>query len=507
VSAARVLQVLRDSLALRDLLKPQAVLLAAVSGGSDSMALLYGLHLLQKETGFSLNACHVQHGLRGADSLADEQLVRECCARWEIPLTVHTAQLGGDIHLPGMETRARESRRKFFSETMRQLGAQALLLAHHQDDQTETVLMHLLRGAGGNGLSGMQEAVPCTGGSMLRPLLGLSKTDLRNALTEWKVPYREDGSNREALTPRNALRLQVLPLLEELYPGCTAHMAHTARLLRRDEDALERQAIRLVHENTLYVPGLHAVRTDALRQAHEAIAIRALRLWYAEGLRRAQINPDERQLSAEVSDKLLTFALLGGRDMSDSSQSASVLNLPHQLRAFMGSCWLHLQRQDGSPLCGMHQQETPLSELMNPAVSTLPVGEAPLPGWCGDGASSRLTMTLSAATPELPPQTAMTAYVPLEWLSRCVLRTPCPGDQIHPLGAPGSKPLRRWLTDRKIDAPFRPLLPVVAQDDTILWIPGLCTSQQLAVTPGQPCLCLILTAEPPYLPITTRKGD
>ena len=93
------------------------------------------------------------------------------------------------------------------------------------------------------------------------------------------------------------------------------------------------------------------------------------------------------------------------------------------------------------------------------------------------------------------------------FLPGCMLRTPEAGDRIHPLGAPGAKSLRRWLTDHKIDQPLRAVLPVVARGSEILWIPGLCTSQTLAHTPGTPGLRLTVAEKPLYLPTNTRKGD
>ena len=217
MSASKTLTALRECLQRHQLLSADACLVAAVSGGSDSMALLAALHHLRQEAGFALHACHVQHGLRGDDSLEDERFVRGFCQSMGVPLTVHIADLGGDLRLPGMETRARECRYAFFADEMRRLSANALLLAHHQDDQTETLLMHLLRGAGTNGLAGMRPAAPFACGLLLRPFLSLSKADLLAALTRWNISYREDASNQETLTLRNALRLQVLPLLEQCF--------------------------------------------------------------------------------------------------------------------------------------------------------------------------------------------------------------------------------------------------------------------------------------------------
>lgn len=492
MSASPVTDALRDCLRAQDLFSPSAVLLAAVSGGSDSMALLSGLSRLQTEAGFRLYACHVQHGLRGAESLEDEALVRRWCAQHGIPLTVHTAQLGGDLHAPGMESRARDLRRAFFSETMQSLAAHALLLAHHQDDQAETVLMHLLRGAGANGLSGMQPCTPFGGGLLLRPFLSLSKEALRAAVSAWQVPYREDASNQTTITLRNALRLQALPLLEQLSPGCTERIAQAALLLHQDEQALRHQADAFLRSHALTPgSGFHALPLSPLRRLEPAVAVRALRRWYREGADYAGLSPQERALCAADSQRLLTLS------------PGDFLNLPGQLKVTCTGGWLHLTRQDDAPLAPAPVTETPLFPLSSMAEGNLPLSPWSLPA--PEGSRQPLSLTLSRAVPEHPPTDALTAYLPP--LEHCVLRTPRPGDTIHPLGAPGSKLLRRYLTDRKIDAPFRSCLPVLADGSEILWIPGLCTSQRLVHVPGQACLRLTLNAPPPYLPTPSHKGD
>lgn len=515
VKEGPVLYALYRCLADSGLWKPGAVLLAAVSGGCDSMALLGGLSRLRAEAGFTLHALHVQHGLRGADSLADEQLVRDFCAQHAIPLTVHQADLGGDLHLPGLETRARDCRLAFFAAEMQRLHGDALLLAHHQDDQTETVLMHLLRGAGSNGLAGMRTAGPFAGGLMLRPFLELPKEELRKALREWDVPFREDASNQEAVTLRNALRLQVLPLLEELSPGCGERIARTARLLRRDEETLSGLAIRQIRDHLLLMDGLHAIELEPLRRMDGAVALRALRLWVREGLMRCGSEPEERWLSAQDSEQLLHFVC--------TEEGSDRLNLPRGLQAFRGSRWLHLIRQSGDPLAEAPQQE-PL-----PLLSLLYRGQnrTEHPQTASDIADTRirwqgvllmplallpdglhlLSASLGVHTPAKPPESARTAFVPPDVAERCVFRHPLPGDTIHPLGAPGGKPLRRYLTDRQIDPPFRERLPVLAMGSEILWIPGLCTSQMLAHRPGQRAICISASEMSPYLPKSLCKGD
>lgn len=488
-----VMYALQCSLAQNNLLRPGPVLLAAVSGGSDSMALLSGLMRLRAEAGFTLHALHVQHGLRGDESLADEQLVRDFCAANRIPLTVHQADLGGDLHLPGMETRARDCRLGFFAAEMQRLHGDALLLAHHQDDQTETVLMHLLRGAGSNGLAGMRAAGPFAGGLMLRPFLELPKDELRKALRDWNIPFREDASNQEAMTLRNALRLQVLPLLEELSPGCGGRIARTARLLRRDEETLNGLAIRQIREHLLLMDGLHAIALEPLRQMDGAVALRALRLWVREGLKLCGPEPDERWLSAADSEQLLDFVC--------TEEGSDRLNLPRGLQAFRGSRWLHLIRQNGDPLAEAPLQE-PIPLMSLPEQGGLLIPDRNLPN-----SPHLLSASLNVETPAAPPDSARTAFVPPELAEGCVFRNPLPGDVIHPLGAPGHKPLRRFLTDAKIDPPFRERLPVLAMGSEILWIPGLCTAQTLAHRPGQRIIRIHATETPPYLPQSLCKGD
>ena len=149
----------RRALENAELFREGAGLLCAVSGGADSVVLLHALCRLRAEVGFRLEASHVQHGLRGEASLEDEHFVRALCADLDVPLHVEDAGLSGGMDAPGVEARARESRRAIFARQMDALSMDAVLVAHHRDDQAETVLMRLLRGAGADGLSGMQERV------------------------------------------------------------------------------------------------------------------------------------------------------------------------------------------------------------------------------------------------------------------------------------------------------------------------------------------------------------
>lgn len=450
-------------------------LLCAVSGGGDSVALLYALYLLQEQMGFHLEALHVQHGLRGETSLADEDLVRSLCAQWRVPLTVAQANLNGSMEDPGMETQARNRRRELFEQAMQAKSIPVLLTAHHRDDQAETVLMHLLRGAGLDGLCAMRSATAFGGGTLLRPFLHLGKQELLDWLAAEGIAYRTDESNLQAITPRNHLRLNGMPALAEAFPGAARHMAELADTLQADSDCLNQLADQLYEDSLMAGPGLLSLRKGPLMQAHPAILRRALRRLAREGAAQLGLSPRERSLSRE--DTLALEALA-------SAPVGQALNLPLGLKALCGGAHLFLLRQDDAPL-------------------------SPIPHWEPVAVSSRQRYY------DLPwaqiirregglPDTADVAILPDEVLSQSpVFRAPEPEDIIHPLGAPGSKPLRRFLTDRHIDLPLRPLLTVLAVGHQILWIPGLCTSEALRAAPdGQG---LRLQGAVPFLPHQTKE--
>ncbi len=433
-------------------------LLCAVSGGADSVALLHALCRLRNDAGYTLEAVHVQHGLRGESSLADEQFVRGLCARLNVPLHVERAGLTGGMDDPGAETRARESRRRIFAVQMDALSMDALLTAHHRGDQAETVLMHLLRGAGAEGLCGMQPSAAFGRGVALRPFLSLSKQTLLDALNAEGLSHCEDESNQSAVTPRNALRLNVMPALEKLFPGAEGHIAQAAEALRVDERLLAARAEALLDEALLRLPPVYALNRRSLLDAPEALARRALRAWFASGAALCGVRMEERALSHE--DTRALYALL-------SAPGGTALNLPYGLKTVAGRAHMHLCRQSG--------------EALEPMPGFTPVAVAPgraryvLPG-----------LTLAAqpaqAGGSLPESPSCVVLSPEVLARGPVLRAARPGDRIRPFGAPGAKPLRRCLTDRKIDPFLRPLCFVLAVESDVLWIPRLASAEGLRLT-------------------------
>lgn len=203
----------------------------AVSGGADSMAMLFAMYLLKEKLGIRLAAAHFNHNLRGAESDADETFVRDFCARYDIELFVGSAQVKAGEK--GLEAAAREARYGFFAALPGKIAT-----AHTADDNAETVLLHLVRGTGLKGLGGIAPSR----GNIIRPMLSVTRQEVLEFLEEYHIPHREDSSNQTDAFLRNRLRHHVMPLLKAENPSLAENMSDMALRLRQDEQALQESA-------------------------------------------------------------------------------------------------------------------------------------------------------------------------------------------------------------------------------------------------------------------------
>ena len=251
---------------------PEGRCLIGLSGGADSTALLRILLPMRDAGTVSLEAVHVNHGLRGEASDGDETFVRGLCESAGIPLHVRRVDLAGRQD----ENAARIRRYEAFGEVLRERGIPVLILAHQRDDQAETFLLRLLRGAGPEGLRGMRPREKREEYTIIRPMLDISGRELRNALEEDGLSWREDGTNQETRYFRNRIRLELLPLMEEMAPGAGARAARAAGLIGQDEDALSRRAEELLARCS----GPRWIGTAPLQQEPEAVRSRMLRRWW-----------------------------------------------------------------------------------------------------------------------------------------------------------------------------------------------------------------------------------
>jgi len=399
---------------------PDSVLLG-LSGGADSLALLRLLLMLKEQEGFDLFCVHVNHHLR-EESDAEAKWLSSLMARLSVPLLVL------DVQVPkgaSPEAQARQVRYQAFDQAMAFYKAQVLALAHHADDQAETMLMRLMRGTGATGLAAMREL----SGVLWRPLLNASKAQLEALLKALNQNWLEDSSNQDDKFFRNAIRHYICPELEALSPGATLRMAQTAGLLGDEEDAWRMFEDRWLSRHASLSPPLVFLKREPFLKEPLAFQRRlARRLCAIYGL---------------ALDKVQTDALCA----LPNAGIAATMNLP-------GGTHAQATRQ--------HLHILPVSRegLPYPPLGQLKKVETPL--GLGDG---KYCQTFDQ-----------------DQLVGAILRFPGPKDRITPLGMKGSMSLSKYLGDRKVDLPFRRWWPVLAREDEVLWVIGLGASQAAAVT-------------------------
>ena len=444
---------------VRDLMRkleplPEGPLAIGLSGGADSVALLTMLRMQGRQ---ELYAVHVNHGLRGRESDGDEAFVRALCPENGIPLTVYRAELGDRRD----ENTAREARFAFFRQAMKETGAAALALAHHRDDLAETFLMRLLRGSGPDGLGCMSADDSRMGIRIVRPMLGMTREEIREALREDGIPWREDESNNDTRFLRNAIRNRVVPLLEELSPGASGRIARTARLAAADNAVLEALAREAAEGNTER-PWLDS---EVLQEQPEAVQARILRAWWkANGPKL-----DEHTLNEPTTKALMQLA---------RTETGSV-NLPGGFRCLKRNGTLFLT--GGSE----ERKEPVLWRAPETAFGDIRLRQAPGQGDPGDGKTCQ--------------------EVPEGFAEGCVIRTRQDGDCIRPFGSSGSRKLQDYLTDRKISLPWRDRIPLLCREKEVLLVCGVGAGNVPAWQPDGRNIRLQWIGEMPWMKETERK--
>jgi len=404
----------------------------AVSGGADSVALLFLLLSLREAFGVELMTAHFEHGIRGEASRGDAAFVKKLCDRIGVSCFVES----GDVPALSaarkwnVEDAARKARYEFLHRIAVENKANRIALGHHMRDQAETLLLHLARGCGLNGLSGMRYE----SGMLIRPLLDVMPEELKAYLRERKIQWREDETNDDIRCSRNLLRHNVLPMLEFINPRVCEAMTRTALQAAKAQDALNDHARSYLRDRVKRMPyGAFWLIGDA------PPTIDACRLFASF----AGIPP----LDAAQSEALCTLPV------------SAVCNLPSGWRALRTRERLHLL------LPTRHERlmfEPGLGLAKKFSIETRNPGEVHDSGDCGDGVR---TQALDA-----------------DKTSGAAFRFRQKGDVFAPIGGVGTQKLKQTLRDAGVDRPFRDMLPVLAAGPRVLWIVGLKPSQDAAIT-------------------------
>ncbi len=326
-------------------LRPGDRICIAVSGGSDSTALLRLVHaansLPRNALGVGLSAVHINHSLRAQESDADQAFVTDLCIALGIPLylqTVDTANFAATRNQT-IEEAARSLRYEVFRNLFAEAKATHVLTAHTLDDQAETVLMKLLRGAWLEGLSAIAPALDTPPGQILRPLLAVRREDLRAYLRELNQPWREDSSNSDEAFTRNRIRATLLPALRAENPAIDTTLSNLAELAREEEARWTVELARILPQ--LILPGKPVRGGGRSNTGPQTLAIELTRLRALDpALRRRVVRAAARQLGARLSfdetTRILTLAGLspsGFADPTIPTKPGAKLTLSQQLVA------------------------------------------------------------------------------------------------------------------------------------------------------------------------------
>jgi len=443
----------RGTIARYGMLRSGERILVAVSGGPDSTALLAILHRLAPEMRLDLHVAHLDHGWRGRSSARDAEFVRRLAVRLGLPVTV--GHLGAVVwqtrvrRQSSREARARELRNSFLRETAREIGAHKVALGHTRDDQAESFLMRLLRGAGPRGLAG---TYPVVDGVIIRPLIDTRRRDILAYLKERHLSYRIDPTNRDLSLTRNRIRLRLLPLLERQFnPNVVETLAHAADLLRDEDNYLGDLAAERFRLLASLRGDSVVLRSRALQDLPVPLRRRILRLALAEArgdLRRIALQHVEQSLS------LLEERRRRGR-----------VSLPGGTAVDVQGDQLRIARE-GPPAGAAAAGDDGV--IAREALCPVP-GEVHLPGF---GLRLRATVVPRSEAPvDLRTAGRSRAYLDADLLPGPLLIRPRrPGDRFVPLGAPGTRKVKSFLIDRKVPVDERGRIPLVLSGDRIAWV-------------------------------------
>ncbi len=453
-----------------NLIQPGQKILVAVSGGPDSVCLLHILFKLQKELHISLHVAHLDHALRGTEAEGDARYVANLAQNLGVPATLdkRDVEVWQKIHRLSLEEAAREVRYNFLTETAQAVGAESTATGHTVNDQAETILLHIIRGAGTRGLRGLQprQALRFQGQSIdiIRPLLTVHHDETVAYCRLHRLSPSTDSTNQSTDFLRNRIRHELLPLLKNYNSGIEDALLRISRIAADDLAFLESESEKawkrtvhqekgtLVFEKTTFLTLAPALQRQILRKAVENLL--------------GTLKDIETRHIEEI---LVSLPKPAGRR----------IDLPQKL--------VFCIEYDRFLLGFQPEILSPFPEFQGEYSLTIP-GTTTLPGWLIEATIRPSDKTgIIEENPDV-----FTAY--LDWEkagSDIQIRTIRRGDHFHPLGLGREKKVARFMLDARIPRMWRPKVPIFCNPQQILWVAGYRLDERVKVTSAtRQVLCL-----------------
>ncbi len=452
----RVLRFIREN----KLVTPGEILLVGVSGGADSTCLILVLNAIKERLGLSLHIAHLNHELRGAESEVDARHVSELAHKLTIPVTIEARdvkayQLENRLSL---EEAAREVRYTFFSELARKLGADKVAVGHTANDQVETVLMHLVRGSGTRGLSGLKPINFLKFGGnqikVIRPLLEITRQETEEYCKNQRLTPRIDSTNLSLTTLRNRIRLELLPMLKKYNPEIEKAIIRTARIAADDIAFLDEETKKLASELTQREGDAIFLNQKKVLELPQALKHSLLR--WAIG----ELAGDVRNLEMEHIEEIMD--ILG-------KPAGKSLSLPNSI-IFINDYGRYILSKDESalspypPIEGEHHLKIP--------------GETVIHGW---KVKAELLKRGEIATFESDDR--LVALLDYDRTgSNLSVRAIKRGDRFIPLGMNETKKVGEFLIDARVPRYLRKNIPLVVSPGQIVWVVGKRIDERVKIT-------------------------
>ncbi|NDJ61186.1 MAG: tRNA lysidine(34) synthetase TilS, partial [Chloroflexi bacterium] len=417
----------------RNLIPAGSRVVVGVSGGADSLALLHVLAQLRDQFECELHVATLDHGLRHAAGAADARFVAAVAAAWGLPCTVKGVRLRTNGER-GIEATARAARYAFFAEVAAAVGADRVAVAHHADDQAETVLMHLLRGAGLNGIAGMAYDAPLPGYPhlrLIRPLLGVTRAQIEAYCRAQGLQPRQDATNNDPTYLRNHLRLTVLPQLRAINPQVDRALTQMAEVAQTERDYLDQALLTTITPHVLREDGRVWLPSRIFRELHPALQRRWV-LWAAVQVRGAADAISYRQVVTAVEVAL-------------SDRVGGIAELAGGLRLRVDYDAVVIEAADA-----------PNDEADRPLLEPGRIIALHVPGVTQIDSRWQLHATQVAAGSPRAQADDLQARLVIPAGAAVILRSRRPGDRFAPLGMQGhTQKISDWMIDHKVPQRLR----------------------------------------------------
>lgn len=446
----KVLDVIRKY----NLIEDKDNILIGLSGGPDSMALLFVLLEIKEYIDFNIFVAHVNHGVRGKEALEDEKFVEELANRLNLPYFSKTVNMDeyAKINKMSSEEAGRELRYEFFREVLSKIGGGKIAVAHNKNDQAETLLMRILRGTGLDGLKGMEYKK----GDIIRPLLGIERKEIENFLKERNIEYRIDRTNLEPIYGRNKIRLNLIPYIEENYnPNIIDTLWRTSEIIGIDNDFIEMHCEKIYNsvvkersKNSIILDG------NAFVSQHRSIQYRIIRNCLLE------INGSLQGFTYKhISDVVFLFLERG---------TGKSIHLTNNIVAKTSYDNFIIERKE--------------EEENKEFFYTLKLNSFTYVKEIGYGFNTKVEPIEHLEIKNIKNSDFIKYFDYDKVIGNIYVRNRRSGDRFKPFGMKGSKKIKDYFIDEKIPKDKRDKIPLVVDDKNIIWVVGYRISDQYRIT-------------------------